>query len=69
MMHLIYFVMKKYVLRHDTLNGGKRIYDNMAAGISPHFDAKILELQTLHFTEFTVSSPGTSTPVEIIFLN
>lgn len=68
-MHLIYFVMKKYALKHDTLNGGKRICDKTAAGISPHFDAKIPELQTLHFTEFTVSSPGTSTPVEIIFLN
>ena len=69
MLYLIYFVMKKYALRHGTLNGGKRICDNIAAGLAPHFDAEILELQTLQSTEFTLSSPGTSTPIEIIFLN
>lgn len=63
------FCHEKYALRHDTLNGGKRVCDNIAAGISPHFEAKIPELHTLHFTDFTVNSPGASTPVETIFLN
>ena len=69
MTYLTDSVVKKYALKHGTLHGGKRICDNIAAGLSPHFDAKILGLQTLHFTEFTLSSPGTSTPIEIIFLN
>ena len=69
MMYLIYFVVKKYALKHGTLNGGQRICGNAAAAISPHFDAERLDLQTLHFTEFTLGSPGTSNPTETIFLN